>query len=281
MYLKSDNDVEDHDERPTILAVERAAILLRIIGRKKEPCGVRELARETGYSPSNTQKLLNALAKHGLVQRDERTSLYTLGLESFRFSVSMLEQTNLHEITRPILNDLMARSEETAYLTLLNPELTRCVVVDRIDCKNLLRTTAYLGSWCPLNTSADGKATLACLPDKHLDYLQEQDQYHPDIHGDLVDLDTLREDLIATRKRGYAFADNENAEGVRGLAAPLLNADEVVGSISVDGPEQRMTDDRIPLLGTLITEAGLVISQRLGYDDAHGFYAPHRPQEVE
>jgi len=209
--------------RGTVLAVERAAVLLKLLAQRKEPVGVRELARRTGYSPATVQKLLNALAAQGLVHQDPKTKRYALGLEAFRIGVAFLRGLDLPRVAYPVLERLVAQTQESAYLSLL------------VECDHLLRWTAELGAWRPLNCTADERV----------------------------------------RRQGYATSDEEFAEGVRSVAAPVLDYTGAVrGAVSIAGPKLRMPDARWAELGRTVREAGEALSRALGYDDPEGFYAP-------
>lgn len=75
----------------------------------------------------------------------------------------------------------------------------------------------------------------------------------------------LREEMQATRQRGYSFDDEERTIGMRCVAACILNGySEAVAGISISGPTPRMPDARIREMGLLVTEAAHEISRRLG-----------------
>lgn len=267
------DNVSQEDTRPTVLSVERAILLLKKLRERRHPVGVRELARETGYSPSMTQKLLNALAKQGMVHQDPKTSSYLLGLESFRIGASMLEQLDLHDLAHPVLERLAEETQESAYLALMTPGQARCVFVDRVDSRHLLRWIAYLGTWRPLNCTADGKAMLAWISNAHLAYLERREALYQLTDRSVTDIDVLREQLAEVQSQGYAYSDEEFAEGVRSLAAPVFQfPQDLLGSVSIAGPKLRMTDDRIPELGAQVHRAGREISRALGYEGPKGGY---------
>jgi len=260
-------------EPPTLLSVERAAVLLKKLSEHGEPLGVRDLARENGYSASTTQKVLNALSAHGLVQQDPETQRYALGLELFRIGVSVLHQMDIHQIARPALEQLVHDTQESAYLALLTQDQLRCVYIDKLDCGHLLRWTADPGVWRPLNCTADGKAILACLPASHLRYLNEHEAFHRLTERSHLDVASLQQDLAQIPARGYAYSDEEFAEGVRSLAVPIFDyTNTIKGSVSISGPKSRMDDGRIAVLGQAVHRAGRAISKAWGSNLLNGFY---------
>lgn len=270
LLQKETNDVS---KKPTVLSVERAVVLLKRLSDRRDPVGVRELARETGFGAPTVQKLLNSLASQGLVRQDRDTQSYSLALEVFRLGASVLRQMDVHNIAYPTLERLMRDTEESAYLSLLTQDQLRCVFVAKAECSHLLRWTADLGAWRPLNCTADGKAILACLSDDHVPYLSDQGAFHRSTARSIMDPDALVGEVAEVRRRGFAYSDEEFAEGVRALAAPVLDyAESVRGAVSIAGPKSRMTDDRIEGLGSAVRQAGRAVSSNLGFDAETGFY---------
>jgi DNA-binding IclR family transcriptional regulator len=79
-----------------------------------------------------------------------------------------------------------------------------------------------------------------------------------------VDVDAYRSDLEETRRRGYAVDHEEIYEGVSGVAAPVFTpGGKVIATLSIVGPEFRMTDDRIVDFGNKCVELAAKLSDRL------------------
>jgi IclR family transcriptional regulator, acetate operon repressor len=79
----------------------------------------------------------------------------------------------------------------------------------------------------------------------------------------------LRCDLEQVRERGYALDDEENEEGARCIAAPVLNHQgQPIAAVSLSAPVSRMSDRLLPKAATAVVEVAAIISQRLGYSSA-------------
>lgn len=258
------NDVS----KTTILSVERAVILLKEMGKKEKPIGVRELAREMGYNASTVQKLLNSLEVQGLVRKDQKTGGYELGLGIFRLGASVLNQLDVHKVARPHLHELMEKTDESSYLALLTPDLKWYVFVDKVESTHMLRWTADLGAWRPLNCTAEGKAMLAYLPDDHLVYLDSEGVFRDSTPNSITELDQLRKELEVVRKNGWAYSDEEFAEGVRSVAGPVFDySGKIIGAVSVVGPTLRLTDDLIGDVSEIVESKSKAISKELGFKE--------------
>ena len=68
--------------------------------------------------------------------------------------------------------------------------------------------------------------------------------------------ESLMRDLERTRERGFAIDDQERADGMRCVAAPIFNAHgEPVAGVSVSGPAFRMGLSDATRFGSLVREA--------------------------
>lgn len=83
----------------------------------------------------------------------------------------------------------------------------------------------------------------------------------------ITDADLLRKELELTARRGYSIDEGEHQFGVRCVAAPVYNsASRVFAAISVTGPKERVTLERVPSLAALVVATAGELSRQLGYN---------------
>ncbi|HLS08334.1 IclR family transcriptional regulator C-terminal domain-containing protein, partial [Lentibacillus sp.] len=88
--------------------------------------------------------------------------------------------------------------------------------------------------------------------------------------NNITDPDELRDHLASIRERGYAISTEELREGIKSVAAPIRDhTGKVVSAITVVGPLQRMTNNKIPDIAKKVVAAGKDASERLGYDERY------------
>lgn len=81
-----------------------------------------------------------------------------------------------------------------------------------------------------------------------------------------MDLKTLGNELIATRKRGYASSHHELIPGAVAVAVPFFDQHrKVAGSIGVFGPEIRLGDSACKRIAQTLKTEALELSALLGY----------------
>ena len=77
-------------------------------------------------------------------------------------------------------------------------------------------------------------------------------------------MDAYSADPAETRRRGYAVDCGEVYEGVRGVAAPVFTpGGKAIATLSIVGPEFRMTEEKIRDFGNKCVELAAKLTDRL------------------
>ena len=154
----------------------------------------------------------------------ERTSngKFRLGLRLFDFGNRAIEQYDLRERAQPHLRRLVAETEETAHLCIL--EAARVIYIDKIEPARSVRMITRIGASNPVHCTSVGKAILAFLPPERAAEVIRRVRFERPTHRTIATPEALRAELEKTRRRGYAVDDEELEEGLRCIAVPLLDA---------------------------------------------------------
>ena len=213
-------------------SIERGAQLLVHVVEEDEAPTVGELARLAGLPKSTTSRLVGALERQGLVQRDPEGGAIRPGPVLLRFAHRETSALDLVELAGGALERLARASGETANLGVATS--TAAEMLDQRDSRHILGSTNWVGQRVPHHGSVIGKVFLADgavpLPDGSLERLAPRT---------ITDLAELRRDLDRTRARGYATAVDELEPGLWAVGAPVRDA---VGT--VDRSTQRLGADR-------------------------------------
>jgi DNA-binding IclR family transcriptional regulator len=247
--------------KPGTQSIERAAQLLVHVVESSEPPSVGSLAATTGLPKSTTSRLVRALERQGLVQRDGARGSLSPGPVLLRFARRGAAELDLAAISADVLHSLAARSGETINLAVAGP-----LGVEHLaqrDSRHFLGGTNWVGRRVPYHCTANGKVLLAFgaarLPDDELERLTPRT---------IVDPELLRAELRATRERGYAIAVDELEPGLSAVAAPVRGpAGEAIAALSISGPTIRMTSARLQELGALLIDHAAELSALLDNDD--------------
>jgi len=245
-----------------VRSVDRAAALLLALGESQGDAGVTELARRLGLHKSTASRLLSTLQKRGLVEQDEETGKYRLGLVVIRLAEHAERTLDLRRIALPELERLARLTHETTGLGILDGD--SMLPVAQVDGPNLVAMVDWTGRSTPLHCVASGKVLLSSLAEREVLRVVR--------HGlvsyterTIGGLEPLLEELARIRRRGYATAIGEYEAGLNAVAAPVHDArGNVIAAVGIWGPSFRLTPRRIPELSAQARAAAAAISARLG-----------------
>ena len=104
------------DQGSTNQSVERAVALLRAFVDGRPEMRVGDIARLTGIGQSTVSRQLATLESLGLVERDEVSGLYRLGLDLLTFASVAVNQHPVHregrQVAQEVFDDLQGISHE-------------------------------------------------------------------------------------------------------------------------------------------------------------------------
>lgn len=234
-------------------AVARGAALLKLVARAGEP-GARtsELATRSGLTRPTVHRLLSALQREGLVDRDAATGLWVPGPELYLMGGAAAARYDVVDLARDIVRSLAAVTEESAFFSVRQGDETVCLL--REDGSFPIRSFVLSeGVRFPLGVASAGLAILSFLP------AEERDAYlsrHPELrerwgapHGEK----RLRARVAETQEHGYALNPGLIVEGSYGLgAAVFTRTGHPQWALSLTGVQFRFAPDRTRKLGRIL-----------------------------
>lgn len=242
-------------------SIDRAAQLLVQVVESDAPPTLGELSERTGLPKSTTSRLVGALERQGLIQRDSGNGHLRPGAVLLRYARRETGEADLVQLAAGALDRLAAASGETVNLGVPTPDAVE--QLDQRDSRHYLGSTNWVGRSVPPHGSALGKVFYAHgtlpAPSGTLERLAP---------STIVDPEELARDLDAVRARGYAIAVDELEPGLWAVAAPIRDAGgAVIAALSVAGPTVRLRDGLLDELGHLCRREADTLSARLGHDD--------------
>jgi IclR family acetate operon transcriptional repressor len=218
-----------------INSVDHAMRLLALLAEDTRPLTVSEMGRQLVLPRPTIYRLLTTLSAHRAVFHDSKG--YRLGFQLLRLGEAARAHTDPGEIARPLLEDLVRQSGETAHFGVLDDD--RICYVTKIDSSHPIRMLSSIGWRGPLHACGGGKVLLAFSDPALLDRIAASplERFTPKT---IVDPDRLREHVATVRRQGYGEDLEELLEGLTCIAAPVVVTRRLVGVVSISGPPARM-----------------------------------------
>ncbi|MBC2836239.1 HTH-type transcriptional regulator BhcR [Paragemmobacter straminiformis] len=252
----------DKTEQNTVQALDRALGLLTTLAGSTG-LTLSELSQTSGQAVATVYRALTTLQSHGMVECEEPGQVWHIGPGAFRVGSAFLRRTKVVERARGPMDQLMRDSGETANLGVeVGDEV---LFLSQVETHQAIRAFFPPGTKAPMHVSGIGKALLAWYPEEKLDGIlarQGMERFTSLTHTQPA---PLKRDLARTRDRGYAIDDQERAEGMRCVAAPIFNAHgEPVAGLSVSGPAFRMALSDATRIGELVRAAADKVTEATG-----------------
>lgn len=251
----TDVPVDDKRSRPSRSpAVTRAAAILSLLAdRPKRPLGPSDLSRLTGVPKSTVLNLCSAMVDEGLLRRG--SSGYQLGERLAALGNSYLKSVTEVEEFYELCRITYPSVPQTVQLGVLGSGLS-VVYLARHDGRDPLNLglASEIGRSVPAHCTATGKALLAAMSNEDLEKrLPADGRLEPTTNRSLQSVDRLREDLEATRARGYSIESGEIVEGLHcfGVAVRTPRRKDGLIALSFSFTEGSAPTDPTPVVADL------------------------------
>src|SRR4051812_4965974 len=104
----------------SIQSLDRAFDILDVLGQAdSKGLSLKAICAVTGLHPSTTHHLLGTMVARGYLSQDADSRRYMLGPTLLRMRSAALDQLDLQSIASPFARELLDRSSESVYVSVL------------------------------------------------------------------------------------------------------------------------------------------------------------------
>ena len=241
-------------------SLEKGLRVLQVFVEVDQPLRLKDIAELTGLQASAAQRLVYTLHKAGMLQRDERTRMYSLARKVLDFGYAYLRQDPLLARATPYLFEANQRCGET--ISLIEMDDVNVVYIARVPSRYGVSADVILGSWFPAFACAGGQAVLAFKPEAEARQILSRSHLVHHTRNTVTDLDALIELFRSVRRQGFACSQEHYTPGDISIAAPILDSSgQAFASINISVPTNRWTKEAAEeRLGPIAMETAAAIS---------------------
>ncbi|MFN3973062.1 MAG: HTH-type transcriptional regulator BhcR [Gemmobacter sp.] len=252
----------DKTDQNTVQALDRALGLLDHLAAHPG-LTLTELAEASGQAVATVYRALITLQGHAMVELEEPGQVWHIGGGAFRVGSAFLRRTKIAERSRQPMDALMRASGETANLGVEWKD--EVLFLAQVETYEAIRAFFPPGTRGAMHCSGIGKALLAWFPEDRVRGIVARQGLARFTSLSITSEALLARDLARTRERGYSIDDQERAEGMRCIGAPVFNAfGEPVAGLSVSGPAFRVGLADGVRLGALVRAAADQVTEATG-----------------
>lgn len=217
----------------TIKVVDRALTVLDKLRSERKSLGVNEIAKQCGFPPSSTFRILKTLELRGWVFKFSDDTYITGEKLSF-----VLENNNLFLALKDVASFVMGRYSKkyNHAMNLLVREGARCYILQQSRTDNLFDYIPPQYSELPYYASSGGKILHSELPSCLVDEIISSKPMLQLTEHTITDPEEFRQELQTVAKHGYAIDFKESAENGSCIAVPVRdNEGNIIAALSFSG----------------------------------------------
>lgn len=224
---------------------------------------VTELAERMDRPTSTIHDYLKALNEGGYVVKEGQT--YRVSSRFLYFGQRARNQREIYDAAREQVENLAAETGE--YASLMVEEQGYGILLYTLQGEKAVDIDTPDGVRTKLHATAMGKCILANLPEERVRAILEEHGLDERTPHTVTDEAELFEHLEEIREQGYAIDEEEQFEGMEGIAAPIMGmSGNVRGAVGVYGPIGRTGDpSEQERIREAVSEAVNVIEVSLKY----------------
>jgi IclR family KDG regulon transcriptional repressor len=245
-------------------SLQKALRILVYMGEQAPEAGVTQLASDLGMTKATVHRLLSAMARFELIERNPESERYRLGLKLHQLGSRAVESRTLRSEAHRLLLEMSRRSRESVSLAVPTPSGVICL--DRMDSAHTIITVRTpVGAMFPPHCTATGKAILAYMTEDEISEIVRRNGLRQYTQFTITQLSDLKENLRLIRQRGYSVDHQELERGLSGVGAPVLSAHErVIAGVGIAGPTLRFRGKELAQKVSLVTEIAARLAMGLG-----------------
>lgn len=242
-------------------SVKKAFEILRVISLSRGGMGVSELARDLKMAKSTVHGITSALEELGAILRAPLTKKYKIGPTMMELGRLAFSQIDIKDLARPLMEDLMERTEESVFLGVLNGD--RITILDIVESRKDLKITSPIGTAISMFAGATGKVFLAAMDEDRAIEIIRAKKLPKYTKYTITDPEQYIQQVRQAKEAGYATDDEEYILGVRAVAAPIWGESHLRSAIWVVGFKAGLDEERMEALVTDTKAAAVAISRQI------------------
>jgi IclR family transcriptional regulator, KDG regulon repressor len=244
-------------------AFSKFIAVLQLVADAPTPPNVARLSAASGYPRPTVHRIVAALQAEGLIAGVGNGTTFGLGPRLVNLASRSWERSDLRLAAVDALMELRDLTSETIHLAV--PSQGEMVYIEKLESPQAVRMASRIGTRVSLTSSSVGKAYLATLGVAEREALLQNAPLERFTDHTLTTLDEVREEILATERRGYAEDREENETAISCFGAAIRGSDgRAVGCISISMPTYRLKSDAQTCYIEPLLAACRTIAARLG-----------------
>jgi IclR family acetate operon transcriptional repressor len=245
--------VERESEVDRLQSVRRALGVLEALAVRPGGATPKELSQALNLHVSTCYRLLNTLVSAGYATRPPGSGLFRLGPRVAYLHHHFLAATQPPAAVVPFVHALQLATGETTMFAELDGD--DIVATEIVLGSRPAAVPGYVGFSAPAHLTVSGRSILAWLTPAQIEGYIDRQTDSSALPFPPTSPNRLRTELNQIRHAGYAVDRCEGHPDFGRIAAPVLNQDDVVGSVCIVAPCARFRKEEANLITVILAVA--------------------------
>ncbi|MEO6588166.1 MAG: IclR family transcriptional regulator [Pyrinomonadaceae bacterium] len=253
-------------QETTSNAVERALSIIETVSESGRGMSNSDLSRRLKIPKSSASYILRVLEKRAYLHRDLHGK-YRLGLKLMSLTGDALMHLDVREVAKPVLEDFLKKSRlPEAHLAILDNG--RAVYIEKVENeKSFIKMGIWIGHRLPIHTTAIGKVLVAQMPEKEIVKILELRGMEKKTRKSITSKQKFLQEMKKVKEYGFAIDNEENADGVRCIAAPIFDSNgNVTAALGTSGTILHIDETHLPKIVELVRKSANQVSRQIGFN---------------
>lgn len=224
-------------------SIEKTIEILNYLSNSRKSVKIVDVCNDLNLNKSTVHRIFKILKEYSLVDKEENTARYGLGLKVLDYANSFNESFNYRNAINSILKRTCFKINLTTYLSVWHNEQIVCIDVARPS--HIINThfSVEIGKEMPFHCTSSSKVILAYQDSEIITKIINKEPLKKYTSNTIVDYDQLMKHFNEIKDKRFATCNEELEQGVKGVAVPIENFNKkVIGSIAVVGLSNRITN---------------------------------------
>lgn len=245
-------------------SLERGLAVLELLAGAAGPVALTDAARRLGLHRSTAHHLMQTLVGLGWLRQEEDTRSYALTARLHQLTGRRWSAEQIADMAQPYLERLTRETGEGSSVAVWTGG--KVTIAAKREADGPVRVVLDVGAVRPIYCTAVGKALAAWLPPAEVLAALAREPMRPLTPRTITTPEAFESELRRIRNAGYALDDEEQFTGLRCIAMPVFcYTGEIVASMCVLGPRQRMTHQKLLAVRTPLAALARELSEQLGF----------------
>ena len=238
-----------------------ACKVLKLLQENADGLSIAQITELLKIPRTTTLRIVSTFCEERFLTKEN--SVFKLGSGLIPIGMKALEGIDLRSASIPVLKSLADKTNETAHLAVLSDH--KCLLLEVCQSPHPIRVGSPAGSLADIHCSATGKLFMAHLLKENLEEYFKETELTKRTPKTITTITALKKEVEVTLEQGFGLDDEEYAEGIRCLAAPVLDSKgTVIAAIGITGTTTRFTKRKIAQFAVAAMQAAAQLSQSLG-----------------